>query len=177
MSDIKKDYIFYGFIIVFSVFFLFVTPQIKITNSSFIIGPRDWPYILLIGMLGFSVFGVIKSFVKSKRLKVRELETVYDEVNPGPAETEKTAFKLSVPMVALTSIIIYVILLNLIGFIISTVLFLFGITFLLGQKKKVNAAIFAIVTTTVFVLLFTSLLEIPLPRGIGIFRQFSLLFY
>ncbi|MFK4997112.1 tripartite tricarboxylate transporter TctB family protein [Bacillus sp. N9] len=75
------------------------------------------------------------------------------------------------PMISLAAIILYVVLLNFIGFIISTILFLYGISFLLGQKKQLNAILFTIVTTGVFIVLFSVLLEIPLPRGLGIFRN------
>jgi hypothetical protein len=172
VSDAKKDYIFYSIVILFAIFFLVLTPQIKITNASFTIGPRTWPYILLILMLILSAFGIISSFVKSKKTKATE--TTEDTEDKQP---ERTMFKLSIPMVCLLSVVLYVSLLNAIGFILSSLLFLFGITFLLGERKKVNAFIFSIVTTTVFVFLFSTILNIPLPRGMGIFRQISLLFY
>lgn len=177
MSDTKKDYLFYSIVIVFSMFFLLVTPQIKSTNTSFIVGPRDWPFILLIGMLGLSVFGIIKNYVKSKMLKTKSIKLGDKGVTREIEQSKTTIFRLSTPMVSLAAIIIYVILLNGIGFILSTIIFLLGITLLLGQKKILSAAIFSIVTTTVFVLLFTRLLQIPLPRGFGVFRIFSLLFY
>lgn len=172
VTNIKKDYIFYSIVILFAIFFIIMTPQIKITNGSFIIGPRTWPYILLTLMLILGSFGMIKSYMKSKKMKATE-----STINNENKESEKTLFKLSMPMVSLVSVVLYVILLNALGFILSTLLFLYGITFILGEKKQLNAIIFSIVTTGVFVLLFSVVLQIPLPRGLGFFRQFSLLFY
>lgn len=172
MSNVKKDYIFYSIVILFACVFLAMTPQIKITNGTFIIGPRSWPYILLTLMLILALFGMVKSFVLSKKMKAIEIgEHVEDN------ESERTFLKLSIPMVSLAAVILYVVLLNIVGFIISTILFLYGISLLLGQKKQLNSIIFAIVTTVVFIGLFSILLSIPLPRGLGIFRQLSLLFY
>lgn len=89
----------------------------------------------------------------------------------------KKIFHLSIPVVSLLVVIIYVLLLNVIGFIFSTVLFLYGITLLLGTKKQLTAILFSIITMVVFVILFSVLLQIPLPRGIGVFRELSLFFY
>lgn len=175
MSNIKKDYIFYSIVVMFAIFFLTMTSQIKITNGSFTIGPRTWPYILLILMLALGTFGIISNFIKSKKTQATETTETTDDKEDS--EPERRLFNLSIPIVCLLAVIIYVLLLNALGFILSSLLFLYGISFLLGEKKQLNAIIFSIVTTTVFVLLFSVLLSIPLPRGMGIFRQFSLLFY
>ncbi|WP_077619429.1 tripartite tricarboxylate transporter TctB family protein [Bacillus sinesaloumensis] len=169
MSNVKKDYIFYSIVILFAGFFLSVTPTIKITNASFAVGPRSWPYILLTLMLIMGAYGIIKTFVKSKISKATE---TIEKEEPG-----RKVFNLSIPMLSLVTVIIYVVLLNFVGFIISTILFLYGISFLLGAKKQVGTIIFSIITTVVFVVLFSVLLQIPLPRGTGIFRELSYLFY
>ncbi|MFS0822040.1 tripartite tricarboxylate transporter TctB family protein [Bacillus sp. 1P02SD] len=169
MSSVKKDYIFYSIVILFAVFFLSMTPQIKITNATFAVGPRSWPYILLTLMFVLGAYGIIKTFIKSKNTKATE--TIEKE------EVGRKVFNISIPMLSLVTVIIYVVLLNFIGFIITTILFLYGISFLLGAKKQVGTIIFSVVTTVVFVVLFSVLLHIPLPRGTGIFRELSLLFY
>ncbi|MCF6410743.1 tripartite tricarboxylate transporter TctB family protein [Pseudalkalibacillus salsuginis] len=172
MSNVMKDYIFYSIVILFALFFLVMTPQIKITNGTFIIGPRHWPYILLTLMLILAIFGIVKSYILAKKSKSIESKDHEDKIEP-----ERTFFKLSIPMISLVLVILYVLLLNAIGFIISTLLFLYGISLLLGQKKQLYSIIFAVLTTVVFIGLFSVLLSIPLPRGLGIFRQLSLLFY
>jgi putative tricarboxylic transport membrane protein len=172
VSNVKKDYLFYGIVILFALFFLVMTPGIEITNESFIVGPRSWPYILLTLMMILGLFGMIKSYMVSKKSKA--IEPVDKE---DGNESERKFFKLSIPMVSLGLVILYVVLLNMLGFILSTILFLYGISFLLGQKKQLHSIIFAMVTTVVFIILFSVLLSIPLPRGLGIFRQLSLLFY
>ncbi|UAL48021.1 tripartite tricarboxylate transporter TctB family protein [Sutcliffiella horikoshii] len=172
MTNVKKDYLFYSIVILFALSFMMMTPQIKITNASFIIGPRSWPYILLTLMISLALFGILKNYILSKKMKMIEPGELVEEHEP-----EKTVFKLSIPMISLIMLIIYVLLLNVIGFVISTPLFLYGISLLLGQKKQLYSVIFGFVTTVVFVGLFSVLLSIPLPRGIGVFRQLSLLFY
>lgn len=169
MSNVKKDFIFYSIVILFAVFFLSMTPQIKITNASFAVGPRSWPYILLTLMFVLGAYGIIKTFIKSKKSNVTETR---ESEEPG-----RRVFNLSIPMLSLVTVIIYVVLLNFIGFVISTILFLYGISFLLGAKKQVGTIIFSVITTVVFIVLFSVILQIPLPRGTGIFRELSLLIY
>jgi putative tricarboxylic transport membrane protein len=172
VSNVKQDYIFFGIVILFAVFFLAMTPQIVITNGSFIIGPRSWPYILLTLILVLALYGIVKTYVLSKKTTI--IEPADHDVEDEP---NRRFFRLSIPMVSLGMVIIYVLLLNILGFIISSLLFLYVISLLLGQKNQLNSIIFAVITTGVFVVLFSVLLSIPLPRGLGIFRQLSLLFY
>lgn len=171
MNQAKKDYIFYSIVIIFATFFLASTPQIQSTNQSFIIGPKTWPYILLILMIFLGLYGIISTLIKSKVMKSEQITSEEE------AEPVRKIFKLSIPIISLLVVIIYVLLLNIIGFIFSTILFLYGITLLLGTKKQTTAILFAIITMAIFVILFSVLLQIPLPRGLGIFREFSLFFY
>ncbi|WP_175637229.1 tripartite tricarboxylate transporter TctB family protein [Oceanobacillus sojae] len=172
MNQAKKDYIFYSIVIIFAVFFLTSTPQIQSTNQSFIIGPTTWPYILLILMVFLGLYGIVSTLIKAKIMKSEEITAVQGETEPV-----RKIFKLSIPIVSLLVVIIYVLLLNIIGFIFSTILFLYGITLLLGTKKQWTAILFSIITMAIFVILFSVLLQIPLPRGVGVFRAFSLFFY
>ena len=64
-----------------------------------------------------------------------------------------------------------------IGFILSTFLFITALTIWLGNKKYWQAITSGIVTTAACTMLFCRIMMIPMPRGTGIFRQFSLLFY
>ncbi|MBT2218461.1 tripartite tricarboxylate transporter TctB family protein [Virgibacillus dakarensis] len=63
-------------------------------------------------------------------------------------------------------IILYIALLEVIGFIIMTVLFLFLCSWFLGYKKHTVNAIVSIILPTLIFLLFDKLLQIQLPMGI-----------
>ena len=60
----------------------------------------------------------------------------------------------------------YILFLEIIGFIISTTLFIFVCSFILGYRKNVVNLIVAIVVPLSFYLLFTEALQIRLPQGI-----------
>ena len=67
--------------------------------------------------------------------------------------------------------------LNYFGFIISTFVFVTALTIWLGNRKYWQAVLSGLLTTTVGVVLFCQIMMIPMPRGTGIFRFFSLMFY
>ena len=67
--------------------------------------------------------------------------------------------------------------LNNIGFILSTIIFVFVLTIWLGNKKYWQAALNSVFTTAGCTMLFCKIMMMPLPRGTGIFRAFSLMFY
>jgi hypothetical protein len=67
--------------------------------------------------------------------------------------------------------------LNAIGFILATLIFIAALTIWLGNKKYWQAVINGVAATAACTVLFCKIMMIPLPRGTGIFRAFSLLFY
>ena len=67
--------------------------------------------------------------------------------------------------------------LNNLGFICSTLIFVPTLTIWLGNRKYWQAALNGIFTTAGLTVMFCKIMMMPLPRGIGIFRTFSLLFY
>jgi putative tricarboxylic transport membrane protein len=71
----------------------------------------------------------------------------------------------------------YFLLLDMIGFIFATLLFLCAMLLILGIRSKRKVAIFSITTVAIFWLVFVKLLLVPLPRGSGIFREISVLLF
>lgn len=67
--------------------------------------------------------------------------------------------------------------LNTFGFIISTFIFVTALTIWLGNKTYWHAIANGVLTTAVCTVLFSRIMMMPLPRGTGIFWQFSLMFY
>jgi hypothetical protein len=78
---------------------------------------------------------------------------------------------------ALILIIAYLILINIIGFIALTPFFLIAFMILLGEKSWFWMIILSVGMTILIILAFTQAMYVPLPRGIGIFHKFSVLFY
>ena len=71
----------------------------------------------------------------------------------------------------------YLLLLKVVGFIALTPLFLVAFMFLLGEKSWPWMIGLSVGMTVIVVLAFTKAMYVPLPRGVGIFHNFSVLFY
>ena len=59
----------------------------------------------------------------------------------------------------------YVILLERVGFIATTAPYLFGLALVLGERRWVRLALFAVVVPVATYLLFDTALNVPLPHG------------
>lgn len=172
MAATTKDYVFYGIILVISGVFLYSTSQIEVTNKTTAIGPTGWPYILLITLVVLSIMGLTKTFITATKERVRENTRVNDE-----EEIEARLFNMPMSIISISAIIIYTLVLYFAGFIISTILFIYILTQFLGAKKQIVIVLFSVLITIAFIWLFSIVLKVPLPRGVGIFRGFSLFFY
>jgi hypothetical protein len=71
----------------------------------------------------------------------------------------------------------YIFALNILGYIVSTLIFPFFIGRTIGYRKNAILAIFSIILTAVMVLVFGNLFSVPLPRGIGLLRELSYFIY
>lgn len=71
----------------------------------------------------------------------------------------------------------YLIMMNYIGFLFSTPLFLFGSAKLMGYKKMGALLIYTVVLSAILIIVFGKVFYVPLPRGVGIFRELSYSIY
>lgn len=127
------------------------------------LGPSYWPKFLLILLMGLSVLVAVDAFRQRKKE-----EEVKEEIQP----LHKGKF-----LMAIGFIVAYFILLNVFGFILLTPFFLVAFMYLLGERKKAWMVIISVGITLVVIYVFTKAMYVPLPRGKGIFLNFSHLFY
>jgi hypothetical protein len=126
-------------------------------------GPEFWPEIILGGMFLFSLLLIISIVIYRRQ---------YDAESVQQKQPHPRNFWLVLGITA-----IYIAVMDWIGFIIATVLYL-GVLFWLLKFRQVKSFLLVIFGSTLFaVLLFPILLGIPLPRGTGLFRTISLFFY
>lgn len=91
-------------------------------------------------------------------------------------EKEKSKIVWSMMLKGILILLLYISLMKYIGYIASTLLFTAGAMFLLGNRKIVQLVIVPILTAAFIFLVFTYAMYIPLPKGVWIFRTFSLMF-
>ena len=127
-------------------------------------GPIAWPAVLIVLLLVMLTANIVLAF----RKKAAAAE---GGAWSWPGIRAVLTHKLTISIVLLFA---YAFLLDNIGFLFSTPLFILAYTTLLGQKSWKVRIIAAFAATIVLYLLFSRLLQVPLPRGYGVFREISL---
>ena len=130
------------------------------------LGPGFWPKFILIAMMTLSLWVGVDVFRARKK-----------SAGEKKSEAVKSAGSRIRFFSVLTLIIAYLILINIIGFVALTPFFLIAFMILLGEKSWLWMVVLSVGMTILIMLAFTQAMYVPLPRGIGIFHKFSVLFY
>jgi len=69
--------------------------------------------------------------------------------------------------------VLYLSLINVVGFFIITPFFIYYFALILEYQKKKRIVIFAVIMTFIAYILFSKVLYIPLPMGISIFKNIN----
>ena len=128
-------------------------------------GPAFWPRVILgaiILLTGIISIETIRKIIKEKAWN-ESLMTM---------DRGKLRF-----FAAISLGVAYLTLLPILGFIAITPIFMIAFMLLLGEKSKGWIIGVPIVMTAVIVIMFTKAMYVPLPRGVWLFREFSLIFY
>lgn len=158
--------------IVFSSFFLVMSLQIE-NRTGNLISPGSWPAALMMLMFILSVTLLVRTFRNKNNRNIQNDK-------PEDGDDEEDEEKLVYPkrfILLLGTLAIYTFILGYVGFIAATILGIFVLSFLFGMKSWVRALLTGTFATAGAVVLFPILLNLPFPRGVGIFQMFSLLFY
>ncbi len=100
--------------------------------------------------------------------------TLIMQIKRYVSEQEKHGINFNTKVLLLLAMLVaFLFILDFIGFHLSAMLLFFGITLLLGKKSYLNSVVTAVISASVFVVLFGRILSVPLPRGEGIFRILS----
>lgn len=124
------------------------------------IGPGGFPQIIIIICL-FLMALVIWDNIKNKNKKEEDL-------------TRKGTKILVLNIVLLG---IYIFLLNIAGFFVSTILFGLAAIRNMGYRSLGRSFVFILILTVLVVLVFGRVFYVSLPRGISFFRMFSYYLY
>jgi uncharacterized membrane protein len=167
----------YGEIIVTSVILVISLLLLLLTNtlipvvsnrvSADVLGTKFWPVSILVFTVVLCVILLVQQF---RKLKVTE----WDEEAEEQELAKYTDFRL-ISLMVLT--VIYVVALQYIGFILSTPIYLIIFCYLIGITKVIKNVGTSLGFTAILVFVFGKFLYVPLPRGLGILREFSFFFY
>ncbi|WP_069870234.1 tripartite tricarboxylate transporter TctB family protein [Fusibacter sp. 3D3] len=132
--------------------YVFFTARLFPESPSTLVGPSYFPIILSLGLFALCIILIIQSLVSKTEDKTESI----DLKSPGIMRS----------FASFLATIVYVSLLQILGFMISSVLYLFFLMLLLKNKEYVKMSIISVVVSVAVYFIFKSVLHITLPTGI-----------
>ncbi len=151
-------------VVIMSIMGVFLNESFKINTSRMtdIIGPSGFPRVIIILAMILIAISLISTIRKNKGKvfkgeKIKELNGAF--------------------LLMFASIIAFVLLVDYLGFFISTFALISAILYILGQRTVRKFLIISSTAAIAYTLVFGKLLNIPLPRGLGVFQIMSYFIY
>ena len=165
-----------AFICLVSVIFFGIATTIPPPHVESPLGSAFWPKLILALLFVSSGFHLIKLLLRPKEEAVRLARKVIEEREREEQETgERQVPRLLVFGIFISFFFCYIV--RFIGFTLATPALMAIFLYVTGYRKKVIIVVVSLGTIAVYLLLFVKATFIPLPRGYGIFRSLSILFY
>ncbi|MEY8319890.1 tripartite tricarboxylate transporter TctB family protein [Lachnospiraceae bacterium 46-61] len=163
--EYKKNLIPGIVLTIFSIIYLVLTSQIKKFSGlgSDPLGARAIPYLWGISLLVLSLILVVRG-IKQRSLAIKNNTFVKSQLNLSGMIKENREIVLT-----FVSLAVYIALLEPVGFLIMTAVYLFAQTLILTPKEKRNYIVTLITSIVIAVALdyvFVCLLNVLLPLGI-----------
>jgi putative tricarboxylic transport membrane protein len=167
----KSEIILSGVCLAFFSFMFYEALELRGVGRYGEVGSGFWPLL----SLGFATILSLVWLITNLQKYSRERQETNEKPEPeNAAETWNRRKKVGLSLVCLFC---YILMTPWIGFILSTVLFILAFVLALDERRKVVLIVSPPLITVVIILVFAKFITIPLPKGVGIFAEFSRLFY
>jgi putative tricarboxylic transport membrane protein len=166
----KGEIVFFGICVAFFGFMFYEALDLTGRGRSGEMGSGFWPLIALGVSILLSVILLITSFRKFRR----EADVSEDQSSEAVAERKRQRTTVTMSVVCF---LVYMVVIPWIGFILSTLLYIPAFALALGERRKWVLLISPFLLTAIIVAVFAKFITIPFPKGIGIFAEFSRIFY
>ncbi len=153
MKDTKKAADFWISILIIAISIIFFISADAMPDSDRGIGPGDYPKVICAVLFVLGVIQLASTLISSKGFPLIDFKTINGRY-------------LLRALIMLAFTVLYYKLMRKVGFLITTPIYLFASFMLFGYKKKIIAAVIAIVFSVVVYFLFTKVFLVVLPRGI-----------
>ena len=170
----KRDEIIANVVIIsFFIFMLINSFKLHEIKRFGEMGSGFWPMLTLSMATLLSMILLISTLIKYlSEKKKTSVEVPVSKETLVDRKSRRKKFVLSVIL-----LLIYVVIMPWIGFVLSTLIYLLAFIIALEERRKYVLAISPILVTALIVIIFTKVIVIPFPRGVGIFAAFSRLIY
>jgi putative tricarboxylic transport membrane protein len=165
----KGEIVFFAVCVVFFSFMFYDGLELRSHGRSGEIGSGLWPLIALGASALFSATLLISSITKFRREDAAE-----DQTPEAIAEKKRQRITVALSVVCFLA---YLVGIPWIGFILATFIYIPVFALALGERRMSVLLISPFLLTAIIVAVFAKFITIPFPKGVGIFAEFSRLFY
>ncbi len=165
----KGEVIFFAVCVVFFSFMFYDGLDLRTHGRSGEIGSALWPLMALGASTLLSASLLISSIKKLRQAGAAE------DLTPE-AIAEKKRQRITVAL-SVACFLLYLVVMPWIGFILSTFIYIPAFALALGERRRSVIFISPFLLTAIIVAVFAKFITIPFPKGVGIFAEFSRLFY
>ena len=167
----KGEIVFSGVCVAFFGFMLFETFDLLGQGRPGEVGSGLWPFMALSVSLVLSLLMLIASVKKSRAAAGKAPPELSAE-----AVAEKRRQRTTVTL-SIVTFLAYILVMPWIGFILATLIYILAFALALGERRRWVLAVSPFLVTAVIIGVFAKFITIPFPKGIGVFADFSRLFY
>jgi hypothetical protein len=159
--------------IAFFVFMLINAMELRFVRRFGEMGSGFWPILILTVAIFLGIILLISNLITFKREKKQPSEEVSILPEAGiDLKNRRKKFVLSV-----LCLLGYIIIMPWIGFVLSTLVYVFIFILALGERRRFVLALSPFLVTALTVIVFAKFISMPLPKGVNIFAAFSRLIY
>jgi uncharacterized membrane protein (DUF485 family) len=134
-------------------------------------GSGLWPFLALTVALVLSLLMLVGS-IRKYRAAARK-----DAPEPTSEDLAEKKRRRATVTLSIAAFVAYILVMPWIGFILGTLLYVLAFALTLGERRRWVLGVSPFLVTAVIVAVFAKFITIPFPKGIGIFADFSRLFY
>ncbi len=157
-----QELLFNAGLIIFFIYCYFYVGAIAPEHVEGQLDGAQWPQIILV-LLVLSIAANIYKILKNRK----DGESFKIDFDIKKIVTSKM-------FIGSVLLLLYSLTLDKLGFIFGSIILFMLYSRLLGQKNIIKLIISSVITVVLLYLLFNTVLNIMLPRGIGVFRTFAL---
>jgi len=167
----KGEIVFSAVCVAFFGFMLTQTFELLGQGRAGEVGSGLWPFMALLVSIILSVLMLISSIKNSMAAAGQDPQRVTAE---SIAEEKRVRVTVALSIVCFLA---YIIVIPLIGFLLATFLYILAFALALVERRRWVLAASPVLVTAVILGVFAKFITIPFPKGMGIFAEFSRLFY
>jgi len=160
-------------ILVFFLFLLIDSLKLHEIRRFGEMGSGFWPILILSSAALLSAFLLLSSILKFRKGKGNE----EPEETLSPEDLASRKKQRNIVILCAVATLGYIFAMQAIGFALATFLYVLAFILVLGERRKSILIVSPVLVTALILVVFSRLIAMPLPKGMGFFADLSRFFF